>query len=69
MKHYKLFDLVSPEGEYYEVDEETGEAWCVNAELKGHVPAFPKSSAAKGTTPFEELVDYASKYGTLEELV
>ena len=67
MKYYRLFDVMSPQGDLYKVDEETGEAWMVLNDGSNPLPAFPLSSAEHGTTQFFELKDYASKYGRLEE--
>lgn len=68
MRYFRLFDSLSPDGEYYKVDPETEEAWCVDPHGNGEIPAFVLSAQFTGNTQFHELRDYASKHGRLEEI-
>lgn len=68
MRYFVLYDNLAPEGDLYEVDENTQEAWCVDPQGQGRIPAFIASSHYKGTTPYEELLDYAGKYGSIKEV-
>lgn len=68
MRYYRLFDHMSPRtGDLYRVDPETGRAWMVTDMDTDPIPAFVLASQAKGTTQFQQLQDYASKNGRLEE--
>lgn len=67
MKYYKLFDVFSPEGDLYRVDEETGKTWMLDAEGKRPLEAFGLAALVFQTTQFQQLQDYASKNGRLEE--
>jgi len=68
MKYYRLFDFMAPvDGDLYKVDPSTGDTWMLNAQGEDPIVAFGLSAKEFGTTQFEQLVDYASKHGRLEE--
>lgn len=67
MKYYKLFDVFSPEGDLYQVDEETGKTWFLDAEGKNPIESFATAAWVFQTTQFQQLQYYASKNGRLEE--
>jgi hypothetical protein len=68
MKKYKLSDFMSPEGDIYQVDEETGETWMLD-EPNEPIQSFVEAAFKHGTTQFEQMKCYAAAWGTLEEVV
>lgn len=68
MKYYKLFDLMAPDGDLYRVDEKSGEAWQVTDRDEEPIAAFVMSAEFAGTSQFDQLQYYASKWGRLEEV-
>lgn len=65
MRYFLLKDSLCPAGDIYRVHEdqrvdmEAGSTWMA---------AFNLAAEIHGTTPFEQLQDYARKYGSLEEI-
>lgn len=69
MKYFRLYDFLSPVGgDLYRVDPKTGEAWMVTDSDEEPISAFAMAAKFAGTTQFHQLMDYASKNGTIEEV-